>query len=232
LLAPLPLLQPALPLSAAIALVAVYLAIVVVAAEGLNRLLAADAEFTRKIVHIGSGQVIVFAWVLDIPAWVGVGASVVAGAIAILSYFVPILPSINSVGRRSLGTFFYASSVGILAGYFFTRDLPQYAAIGILVMAWGDGLAAIVGRNFGRCPYQIAGNQKSVEGTLTMALASFAVTLLVLVAAGQGWTVWPVALAVAIAATVLETFSQFGLDNLTVPVGSALLCFYLSQIWL
>ncbi len=222
-----------LPLAGAIALVACYLAAVVGLAESLNRLLAADAEFTRKIVHIGSGQVIALAWLVQIPAWLCVGAAVVAGAIAIASYFLPILPSINSVGRKSLGTFFYATSIGLLGGYFFTQNLPQYATIGILVMAWGDGLAAIVGRNFGRHPYTILGNQKSAEGTLAMFLASFSVTFGVLLAAGNGTTaIWPVALLVALLATGLETFSQFGIDNLTVPVGSALLSFGLSQLWL
>ncbi len=224
---------PLLPLPAAIALVAAYLGLVVGAAEGLNRLLAADAEFTRKIVHIGSGQVMILAWVFEIPGWVGLGAALVAGAIAILSYFVPILPSINSVGRKSLGTLFYASSIGLLIGYFFPQSLPQYAAIGILVMAWGDGLAALIGRNLGRHPYTIAGNRKSLEGTLTMVLASFTVTLLILISTGESWAaVWPIAALVALVAAVLEMFSQFGLDNLTVPVGSAFLSFYLSRLWL
>ncbi|NJK99877.1 MAG: phosphatidate cytidylyltransferase [Spirulinaceae cyanobacterium RM2_2_10] len=222
--------SPPLPLPTAIALVALYLAAIVGLAEGLNRLLAADAEFTRKIVHIGSGQVILLAWLLAIPGWVGVAAAVVAAAIALLSYFLPILPSINSVGRQSLGTFFYASSIGILCGYFFPQQLPQYAAIGILVMAWGDGLAAIIGRQFGRHPYKIAGNQKSLEGTLAMLTASFLVTFVILGLADSSWaTAWPVALAIALAATLLETFSQFGIDNLTVPVGSAFLSFYLSR---
>jgi phytol kinase len=38
-----------------------------------------------------------------------------------------------------------------------------------------------------------------------------------------------IALIVAILATFLETFSKFGIDNLTVPLGSAILAFSLSQ---
>jgi phytol kinase len=37
------------------------------------------------------------------------------------------------------------------------------------------------------------------------------------------------ALAVAIAATALETLSIYGLDNLTVPLGSALLAYVLTR---
>jgi len=107
---------------------------------------------------------------------------------------------------------------------------PAYAVLGILVMTWGDGLAALVGQNFGRHPYVIFGNKKSIEGSLTMALASFVVSVLVLGAiAGITWPVLGIAAGVAIAATLLETLSFYGLDNLTVPLGSAFIAYGLMQ---
>ena len=145
---------------------------------------------------------------------------------ALLSYRFPILPGINGVGRRSLGTFFYAVSIGVLTAAFWPLGLPQYAALGILVMAWGDGLAALVGQNLGRHPYKVFGNQKSWEGSLTMALASFIISLLILgLTTGFTAAVAGTALVVAIAATLLETLSFYGLDNLTVPLGSAALAY-------
>ncbi|MCW6036361.1 SEC59/DGK1/VTE5 family protein [Spirulina subsalsa FACHB-351] len=216
---------------ATIALVSSYLLVIVVLAEGLNRLSHTTAEFTRKIVHIGSGNVILFAWWLQIPLWIGLGASFVASLVALVSYFVPILPSLNSVGRQSLGTFFYALSIGLLVAGFFPQ-LPYYGVIGVLVMAWGDGLAALVGQRWGKHKYRIWGNGKSWEGSLTMLGVSFAVTLAVLIGVyGNNGILWVVAGLVAIAATVLESFSNFGLDNLTVPLGSAGLCFYLMSWW-
>ncbi len=131
-------------------MVAAYLGLLLIIAEGAGRFYQTEAELTRKIVHIGSGNVLLLAWGLKIPSWVAVDASIVAAIVALLSYFVPILPSINSVGRQSLGTFFYAVSIGVLTGWFFPLGLPQFAVIGILVMAWGDGLAAVVGQNWGR----------------------------------------------------------------------------------
>jgi phytol kinase len=41
---------------------------------------------------------------------------------------------------------------------------------------------------------------------------------------------WSISIAVAIIATGLETFSKYGIDNLTVPLGSASLAFFLNQI--
>jgi phytol kinase len=211
-------------------LIFLYLGAIVFLAERLKNLTPFNGEFTRKIVHIGSGNVILFAWRYNVPVSVIVAAAAIAGIIALISYFVPILPSINSVGRNSLGTFFYAISIGILVAWFWQIQQPQYAAIGILIMAWGDGLAAIIGQNFGKHRYQILGITKSWEGSLTMLLVSYLVTLLILlVVLGNIWQTWLISLLVAIFATILEAFSKLGIDNLTVPLGSAALAFFLSR---
>lgn len=194
-------------------------------AESLNRWGKADSEIIRKIVHIGTGNVILLAWWLQMPSWVGIAASLVSSMVALLSYRFPILPGINSVGRKSLGTFFYALSIGVLIAAFW-ETAPYYAVIGVLVMTWGDGLAALIGQRWGRHHYEIGGIQKSWEGSLTMLAISYAVTSAILYAvSGNGWQIWLISLGVAIAATTLEAFSRWGVDNLTVPLGSATIAF-------
>ncbi len=215
-----------------ITLVAVWLGVILFVAEVINRFFNIDAEVSRKIVHIGTGNVILFAWWLKIPLWVGITASILSAMIAIISYITPILPSINSVGRQSLGTFFYGISIGILMGWFWTIDQPQYAALGILVMTWGDGLAAVIGQTWGKHRYQVLGMTKSWEGTLTMLLVSFIVCSLILLAVeGNNSLTWIIAAAVAGVATGSETVSKYGIDNLTVPLSSAAVAFFLNQ-WL
>ncbi|NJK53589.1 MAG: phosphatidate cytidylyltransferase [Leptolyngbyaceae cyanobacterium SU_3_3] len=213
-----------------VAVVLVWLTIVALLAEGVNRFTPSNAELVRKVVHIGSGNVILIAWWLKIPAWVGVSASVVFSAIALLSYYVPILSSINGIGRKSLGTFFYAVSIGVLVAWFWGLHLPQFAALGVLVMTWGDGFAAIVGQHFGRHPYKLWDMQKTWEGSTVMALISFILSLLILLGTQENsWQVWAISLLVAIAAASLEAFSKYGIDNLTVPIGSAAIAYFLSQ---
>ncbi len=213
-----------------ISLVGAWLGLILLIAEGLNRFTQTDPEISRKIVHIGTGNVILLAWWLEIPAWMGIAAAVLAGAIALISYFFPILPSVNSVGRQSWGTFFYAVSIGVLIAWFWPLQLPQYAALGILVMTWGDGLAATIGQRFGKHTYQVWGIKKSWEGSLTMFLVSFFVSNLILLAVqGNIWQTWVFAAVVALVATILEAFSKFGIDNLTVPLGSAAIAFFLNQ---
>lgn len=212
--------------------VSLYLATLLIVAETLNRFQHLTAETTRKIVHIGSGNVILLAWWWQIPAQIGIAAAFVAGMVALVSYFLPILPSVNSVGRQSLGTFFYALSMGSLIALFWRIDQPQYAVVGILVMAWGDGLAGLIGSRFGKHPYEILGNRKSVEGSLTMVGACVVVVLAVLaVDFGLSPQLWAIALIVAVEATALETFSWLGVDNLTVPMASGISAFTLAQ-WL
>jgi phytol kinase len=221
-----------LPLGVQVAIVLAWLGSVGLLAEWVYRRTVGGAELSRKVVHIGAGNVILLAWWLQVPQWLGITASVLFSAIAYLSYHVPILPSVNGVGRKSLGTFFYAISIGSLLALFWTQA-PQYTAIGILVMAWGDGFAALVGQRFGQHPYTLWGMQKSWEGSLTMAIVSFGVILLTLGSVqGNIWQIWLMAGVTAAIATGLEAFSKFGIDNLTVPIGSAIACFALGQMLL
>jgi phytol kinase len=219
------------PLWLQITIVAVWVSLILLVSWGVSRFVADDSEIVRKIVHIGTGNVILLAWWLDTPMSVGVAASILASLITLLSYRFPILPGINSVGRQSLGTFFYAVSFGILIAWFWHLQQPQYAAIGIMVMTWGDGLAALIGQRFGKHKYKIFGAHKSWEGSLTMTLASYIVCSLILLGVeGNIWQIWVVSLLVAIAATGLEAVSVLGVDNLTVPLGSASLAFVLMQL--
>ncbi|MBE9222843.1 phosphatidate cytidylyltransferase [Cyanobacterium stanieri LEGE 03274] len=220
--------QQILPIS----LVGFYLGILILISEILRRYYRANSEITRKIVHIGAGQVILLAWWLNIPSYLILLASLGASMVAIISYFLPILPSVNGVGRKSLGTLFYALSIGILTVLFWDKSLPQFTAIGILVMTWGDASAALIGQKWGKHKYQFLGSKKSWEGSLTMMLVS-AIVILSILCFVYPWHNYfiLITLSTAILATFLETFSIIGIDNLTVPVFSALFCYYLLQLF-
>ncbi|QYO62673.1 diacylglycerol/polyprenol kinase family protein [Leptolyngbya sp. 7M] len=215
-----------------IGIAALWVGFVVLVAFGLRYWKLVDAEVIRKVVHIGAGNVILFAWWLGIPAAVGIGASILFSAITLLSYRFPLLPGIDSVGRKSLGTFFYAISIGVLIACFW-QNAPHIAVLGVLIMTWGDGLAALIGQHWGQHRYKLGGMQKSWEGSLAMLLVSWIISSLILLSVyGSSWQVWAVALVVAGVAASLEAFSNLGIDNLTVPLGSAGVAFWLSQMLL
>lgn len=211
--------------------VGIWVLLILFLSGGVSRLAKSDSEIVRKIVHIGTGNVILLAWWLDVPASIGVTASILASILTLLSYRFPILPGINSVGRKSLGTFFYSVSIGILIAWFWYIKQPFYAVLGILIMTWGDGLAALIGQRFGKHKYNVLGGQKSLEGSLTMTLVSFIICSLILLSVqGNIGETWLVSLVVAVVATGLEAISILGIDNLTVPLGSAALAFALNQL--
>jgi len=212
-----------------VAIASLWVGGVILLAEGLNRSGKVGSEAVRKIVHIGIGNVILLAWWLQIPTWLGVSASVLFSLVTLLSYRVPILPGINSVGRKSLGTFFYAVSFALLIARFWDTQ-PHFAVVGILVMTWGDGLAALVGKQWGKHPYTLWGIDKSWEGSGTMLLVSYGVCVCVLLPTlASGSSVALPALGVAIAATSFEAFSKYGVDNLTVPIASAFVALLLTR---
>ena len=189
------------------------------------------SEQVRKVVHIGTGNILPIAWYFNFPEWFCLSMGGLFCVITFLSYHFPILPIINSVGRQTYGVFFYALSITILVGWFWTIGQPQYAVLGVLVMTWGDGIAALVGQKWGKHPYQIGQNHKSWEGSIAMAITCFVVTIVVLgISPGLSIFTIPIGLLVAITATILEAVSPAGSDNLSVPIGSGALAYLLSLI--
>ena len=212
--------------------VGLWLGVVLIAAELIARFTSLGGEVSRKVVHIGVGNVILLAWWLNIPDWVGIAAAALSSIATLITYWYPVLASVSGVGRKSFGTFFYSLSIGLLIAYFWPQGLQAHAVLGVLVMTWGDGLAALIGQRFGKHGYQVWGMTKSWEGTGTMAIASTLVSGLILgITYGfTGPTIFTAGI-VALVATGLESFSKFGIDNLTVPLSSGLLSFALVQLW-
>lgn len=214
-----------------VAIAALWLALVGLAAIGVDRVVPQGSELVRKVVHIGTGNIVLLAWWMKIPGWIGVSAGVFFAIVTLASYKFQLLPRIDNVGRRSFGTFFYAVSIAVLVGCFWGINRPEFGVLGILIMTWGDGLAGLVGKRFGRHRYQFLGMEKSWEGSVTMAIVGTCITALVLnsvvSSAGQLTTI---AFTVGILSALFEAFSNLGIDNLTVPILSATIAFTLVSI--
>ncbi|MCY7285619.1 MAG: phosphatidate cytidylyltransferase, partial [Cyanobacteria bacterium CAN_BIN43] len=126
---------------------------------------------------------------------------------------------------------FYAVSIAVLVGWFWGVNRPEFGVLGILVMTWGDGLAGLVGKRFGRHRYQLWGMEKSWEGSLTMAIVATLVSALILSNIVDSTVqLITIAFTVGILSAVLEAFSNLGIDNLTVPILSAAIAYSLVSI--
>jgi len=112
----------------------------------------------------------------------------------------------------------------------------MFIAVGS-IMAWGpgDGVAAIVGKQYGK--HKLQGRYiegvKSVEGSVGMAMTSFVCLLPVLLTmSSMPWYAAVAAsLVVAPAAALTELFTKGGWDTVTVPVVSALLLSCTMLLW-
>ncbi|OFV70199.1 diacylglycerol/polyprenol kinase family protein [Acetobacterium wieringae] len=179
-------------------------------------------EASRKAVHILVCNWWLLAMVFfDSPFW----AAVVPACFVILNYLSYRFQIFSSMerggGKGDLGTVYYAISLLLLALITFgPLNNLVVGGVGILIMGYGDGLAAVVGTRWPKWPYQIFGSEKTLSGSLTMLGASFLVTTLLLAATGQPQVLIP-AITLALLATVLEAATPLGLDNLTVPLVSA-----------
>lgn len=209
--------------------VAIWLGLVFLASEILHRL-HQDPELVRKVVHIGTGNVLLIAWWLQIPQWLCVTAGVIFSAIALASQYTSILPMLNGVGRKTYGVFYYALSITILVTLLWD-EAPQYAAIGVMVMSWGDGMAALIGKRFGKHTFVHLGNKRSLEGSFAMFATSLVMVVIILgIANGFNWMHFGIAIPVAAIAALLEAYSPGGTDNLSVPLSSAALSYFLQSI--
>jgi len=174
--------------------------------------------------------VLLIAWWLQIPTWLCIAAGLIFSAIALASHHTNILPMLNDVGRKTYGVFYYALSITVLVTLLWT-DYPQHAVIGVMVMSWGDGMAALIGKRFGKHIFVHLGNKRSVEGSLAMFATSMIVVLCIF-AIDHGIRPSDISIAMPIAAiaALLEAYSPGGMDNISVPLSSAFLSYGLQSL--
>ncbi|MBI4435813.1 MAG: hypothetical protein HY590_00140 [Candidatus Omnitrophica bacterium] len=130
---------------------------------------------------------------------------------------------------RNFGAVYFPISFVILLTFCWEGPLRLFASVGILGMAWGDPLAALAGKRWGRHRYRLGGAEKSLEGSAMMWGGTFLGGLVSFLLFQPGPLQGTLAYSgiVATVATLVEAVSGRGMDNLTVPLGSAALCYFL-----
>ncbi len=205
--------------------VAAWLVLLALAALALRRRWPEQREWSRKLVHIGTGAVLPLAWACGIERWLAVPAAALVTLAALLNHRLRLLPAIEDVGRPSYGTVAYGAAITVLLVLYWPTS-PQVVTAAVLVMALGDGLAGLVGARFASPRWQVWGQTKSLLGTVTMVVVSLLVlALMVPISAALGLPAPDLAILpwLALVAAALEQVALLGLDNLTVPLGVALL---------
>ena len=202
------------------ALVAGWLTLLAVLAKVVQRHWPAQPEWSRKLVHIGSGPVVLIAWWCGIDRLVALPVAGLVTVMAALNHRLRLLPGIEDIDRHSYGTIAYGASITLLFGLLWP-ERAQAMAAGVLAMAFGDGLAGLVGPLVSSPRWRVFGQTRSLAGTAVMGISTAAV--LFALAALQPVTAPPALalLAIAAVATTLEQWATAGVDNLSVPLSVA-----------
>lgn len=189
-------------------------------------------EASRKFIHIMLSNWWIIAMVFFDNMW---WASALPAIFVIINYLSLKKDLIKVMEREegddnrdSFGTVYYAISLLILSIATFGPWIhnPLIGLCGIIVMGYGDGLAAVIGKSVKSKEFKIGSSKKTVAGCLTM----FAVTLIVMAGflnfmQADYW--WLKAILVAGLMTMVEAVSVKGTDNLTVPLITSLLAFFM-----
>lgn len=209
-----------------------YAGALLIIGEVLHRHFEIPNDITRKVVHIGAGM-----WIFGVLALFDTWQyGVIPFATFIgLNYFfyrVKLFKGIDSE-TASPGTVYFAIAITLVSLVFWRPQGPIDHApaivAGVMTMTWGDALAALIGKRFGKRRYTINDSTRSYEGSAVM----FGVSLVVIglsLSLLPGSSLTPYAdlpstsaivlatLAGAAIATVVEALSPHGTDNLTVPI--------------
>jgi phytol kinase len=207
--------------------VAGWLSLLAVLSRVVQRRWPDQPEWSRKLVHIGSGPVVLIAWWSGMDRWLALPAAAVVTLVAALNHRLRLLPGIEDIDRRSYGTIAYGASITLLLALLWPAHAQAMAA-GVLAMAFGDGLAGLVGPLVSSPRWQVLGQTRSLAGTATMGLSTagalFAVAALAPATAPSALSL----LTIAAVATTLEQWATAGVDNLTVPLAVAGLWLWLA----
>lgn len=197
----------------------IYILAIIAVAFVLYRFTKIGSEGVRKFIHIlVSGWVLILVNCYDSLAWAVIGpvTFIFLNAAFVYSGFSKYLGMGNR--KRDNGLIYYPFSILVLVIMMYNGLADERIVISsVLMMGFGDGLAALIGSRFGRHGYSFIGGKKSLEGTLTMFAVSLTI-LLVVYPEGP----WYVSLLVAVFATLLENITPLGFDNISVPLLSAL----------
>ena len=227
----------------ALGLIMVYTYVGAIAALAARWRFLRERSLQRKFIHVMVGNIALFWWVFDtryvmallaaapfIPLLLLLSRKAGEGDGSTAGPKGSVLTTASHEGHQ-LGLVYYAISWTLLA--FFAFEDLVVASVGIVCMAYGDGMGGLIGKAFGR--RKVRGN-KTLEGTLAVFLFSalgifFIINyynlLFSLGLYGTRTIALPVSALVAVAlgayAAIVELYTPGEYDNLVIPLSTALI---------
>jgi len=204
----------------------VYIFSLIGLAEFLRRRKGYSSDFTRKVIHIGVGML---AWAVPFlfkQPWPFIVACLGFVVLNLLDWRFGFFAAMASSSRSNLGTVYFPLAAGIVAYIFW--DTPPLMVAALMPLTWGDGLAPVIGKLFGRHSYHIKNSTRTIEGSIGFFVAALIATWLALWVMPGLPNLTPAqallpALVVSIITTLVEAISIWGLDNLTITATAVII---------
>jgi phytol kinase len=210
--------------AAAFAVCAILL--VIAAVTALEKAAHLSKETSRKFVHVAVGHYMFAAFATIADKRVAAAPLAVFVVLNAASLRTQLFATMETA-RPTLGTVYYPLSLAVLTMALYDTDKTAIL-VGTMALAWGDGMAAMVGAACGRHRYQpwAGKGARSLEGSAAMAAASFVAIYLVLTrfdggAYPDGVAAAQAAAGLAVLAALTEGSAYGDTDNLAVPLLTA-----------
>jgi len=207
-----------------------YIFAIIGLAEGMRRWRGYGSGFTRKVIHIGVGMMSWgLHWFFDNP-WFFVFAAFSFMVINFLDWRYGFFAAMASSDRSNLGTVYFPLAAAVVAYIFWDR--PPLMVAALMPLTWGDGMAPVIGKLYGRRHYKVHTSTRTLEGSLGFFVAGLLFTWLALWLMGGVPDISPAvaflpALVIMLITTLIEAVSIWGIDNLTITAAAILIL----QFW-
>lgn len=181
-------------------------------------------EYTRKLVHAGTGLITLSFPLVLTSHW---QVLFLCGSFLVLligSKKYNYLKSINDVTRKSIGSYLFPISVYLCYVVQDVFDLKILFYLPILILAIADPAAAIIGKRFPYGKFSINGHTKTVAGS-TGFLVTVLITYFLTFCVFGPWDYHNVlvhGLMLAVTTCLAEAVSKNGIDNISIPITSVI----------
>lgn len=178
-------------------------------------------EASRKFIHIMLGNWWFIAMYFFTNVWFAIFVPITFVIINYVSYKQDLIKVMERKNQDGLGTVYYAVSLFILAIVSFgIYQKPILGLIPNVIMAYGDGFAAVVGKCIKSKTYKVGETKKSIAGSITMFMISliFITIFLKTQYTFELWQTVLIGIVMSGIVTIIEAISVKGIDNISVPV--------------
>lgn len=196
----------------------IYIGLIIIFAKVFEK---KGKEASRKFIHIMLGNWWFIAMYFFTNVWSSIFVPITFVIINFISYKRDLIKVMERDEQDGLGTVYYAVALLILVIISFgIYKKPILGLVPNLIMAYGDGFAAVFGKLIKSKEYKVGNTTKSFTGSFTMFIISFIILLGYLVFEYiLNYQVLVLSFFISIIITIIEAISIKGIDNISVPLG-------------